>query len=162
MARKRPRSGAKGRNGEKLKLSLKTEPCRPTARFGKLRFSWEKWSGRMDLNHRPPGPEISVQNPYVVDSVSLTVQTTPSPLRILHPMLHPSEIPSSRSLRSVHVRTSHQTSHAEASEHPRGHRLVPTFPITVNQALCPTRRIASVRSADSSVSQGSAQVCVIR
>ena len=158
MARKRPMSGAKGRNGEKLKLSLRRSPADRRRGLENSVFPGKKGSGRMDLNHRPPGPEISVQNPYVVDSVSLTVQTTPSPLRILHPMLHPSEIPSSRSLRSVHVRTSHQTSHAEASEHPRGHRLVPTFPITVNQALCPTRRIASVRSADSSVSQGSAQV----
>ncbi len=43
----------------------------------------------MDLNHRPPGPEISVQNEHVVDSVSLKDQITSSPLRMLHPILHP-------------------------------------------------------------------------
>ena len=43
----------------------------------------------MDLNHRPPGPEISVQNSHVVDSMSLTDQTTSSRLRMLHPILHP-------------------------------------------------------------------------
>jgi hypothetical protein len=47
------------------------------------------WSGRKDLNLRPPGPEISVQNPQVVDSVSLRGRTASSLTRILHPMLHP-------------------------------------------------------------------------
>jgi len=41
-------------------------------------------------NRRPPGPEISVQNPQVVDSVSLRGRTASFQLRILHPMLHPS------------------------------------------------------------------------
>ena len=56
--------------------------------------AWKKWSGRMDLNHRPPGPEKRVQNPHVVDTVSLTDQTASSRLRILHPILHPSLVPS--------------------------------------------------------------------
>ena len=49
----------------------------------------EKWSGRKDLNLQPPGPEISVQNPYVVDSVSHRGHTTSSHSRSLHPLLHP-------------------------------------------------------------------------
>jgi hypothetical protein len=40
------------------------------------------------LNHRPPGPEISVQNPHIVDLVSLRGYTASSRFRILHPMLH--------------------------------------------------------------------------
>src|SRR6266481_8784619 len=55
----------------------------------RLRMREKEWSGRMDLNHRPPGPEISVQNPQFVDSVLLRGRTTSSRLRILHPMLHP-------------------------------------------------------------------------
>jgi len=59
----------------------------PTA-FCKL-LILKDWSGRKDLNLRPPGPELSAKNSHVVDSVSLAGQTTSSHLRILHPMLHP-------------------------------------------------------------------------
>lgn len=49
-------------------------------------------AAEQDLNKRPPGPEISVQNPYFVDSVSHRGRATSSHSRIVHPMLHPAGV----------------------------------------------------------------------
>src|SRR5882762_4612197 len=40
-----------------------------------MRVNRKKWSGRKDLNLRPLGPELSVRNTHVIDSVSLRDHT---------------------------------------------------------------------------------------